>query len=640
MPLGIQFTSWVEYYNSLASGSVVNKGKLEQMLKIFDSSSSPAETKRAMTRNSDLVFLARTGLNKTLGLFHRFDTSGGTLVDPVETCAVILGLNRNNAILVSPDTETLFKDPHATAYSVAKREDIMACTTAEMVSALTDSDTQSIRARNFIPVPPFLIRPVSIAIEASNGDPKTILLASITAIKEFDELNKDNATFTEKAAVKCKLFVHWLYVAMHDEAENGIAQIHFALCPNEGLVSKAKRFEQDLFAQPQAPQPQVTQALVAPLEQLAATTRTTQEAMLKWSSIKENDAAGTEKSFSKIPASYKHMILNACSVGEAQPSKVGDRALEFFKLPGIRQAHIHLNSLLDSKGIRVSVSHAAANALFCGAFKWSNLLTPSGLSASVLDTESFLRRDILRDAMVLEASTKFGISDEYVDKLTKTSIQFPVSSEELIERFKAMRELGTLFFETESFIAQFYISLVSWSTKSRRILDLRIAMDTKFIARFLVATDARVNLYLESCMRAESPMEIDRKYLDPRRICDDIEVNSFHYTLPSSVKLVSLDPAGAGSKRKADDPPRPQGKRVNNSKVVEAWKLRPGESYNEVFAHKVTEGPTLSMGCFGCHKYHNKGWCYSDCMNAKSHCTLTGDDFKKFDQRIKALRGE
>ena len=637
MPFGIQFTSWVEYYDSLPVSSAVNKGKMEQMLKSFDSSISAVDAKRAMTRNKDLVFLARTGLNKTLGLIHRFDSSGGTILDPDESCAVVIGLSRSNAILVSPDADTLFKEPHATAYKVATRERIMNCSTLEMVSELVDSDTQSLRARNFIPIPPFLIRPIATSIDSNKGNPGKILFDVIQAIKDFDEAHKDDASFTEKAAIKCKLFLHWLYVATKDDAENGIAQIQFAPCSDEGLMSNAKNFERANFAHPQDPQRQVTQALVAPLEQLAASSKTTQEAVLKSLLTHEKDSSSSDKSFSKIPASYKNMLLNACSVGEAQPSKMGEEAMEFFKLSGIKQAHIHLNSLLESRGIRVSVSHAVANALYCGAFKWSNLLTPSGFAASVLETESFLRNDILRDAMVLEASTKFGISDEYVDKLTKTSVQFPTTSEDVIERLKAMKELSTLFFQTESFIAQFYINLVNWATKCRRILDLRIAIDPKFIARFLVATDSRVNLYLDSCMSAECPLTVSHRYLDSRKLCEDIEVNEFHYALPPSVKSVSTTPI-AGSKRKADE--RNQGERVNNSRMVEAWKLRPGENYTEVFGHKVTSGPILSMGCHGCHKYHNRGWCYTDCHNKKSHCTLTGDDFQAFDNRVKAIRGE
>ena len=96
-------------------------------------------------------------------------------------------------------------------------------------------------------------------------------------------------------------------------------------------------------------------------------------------------------------------------------------------------------------------------------------------------------------------------------------------------------------------------------------------------------------------------------------------------------------------KRKADqdkDKDERISERVKNQNPVEAWKLRADEDYTTVFRHKVKGGPKLSMGCHGCHKYHNKGWCYSDCDNAASHCILVGDDFDKFDARIKALRGE
>ena len=76
--------------------------------------------------------------------------------------------------------------------------------------------------------------------------------------------------------------------------------------------------------------------------------------------------------------------------------------------------------MLESKGIRFSIPHSFVNSLFCGAFKWTNLATPSVFAESVLGTESYLRNDFLREAFVLEAATKFNISKYHVEKLTKT----------------------------------------------------------------------------------------------------------------------------------------------------------------------------------------------------------------------------
>ena len=646
MPLGLHFTSWYEYYDALPASSVVNKGRMEQMLKSFDHSLSADEAKAAMTRNQDFVFLARTGLNKTLGLFHHLEVSGGTIIDPEEDCAFFVGLDQTNAIIASPDASVLFRAPSPEAYEVAKREDIMNCTSLQEVENLQASTSQSIRARNFIAVPPFLVKVLGDSIETNKEDTNKIFWDVIVAIKEFDEAHKDDADFKEKASMKCKLLLHWLFVASRDDAANNrIDQIHFAICTNEGIMAKMREFEKKHFSQTDNQQAQVAQALVAPLEQLAASSKTTQEALLKMSATQDRSSSSStsEKSFAKIPESYRNMLLNASSVGEARPSALTEEAMDFFKQSGIKQAHIHLNSLLDGKGIRVSIPHSVVNALFCGAFKWSNLATPSGFAASVLETESYLRNDVLRDAMVLEASTKFEISDEYVEKLTKTSIQFPTTSEDLIERFKAMRELSSFFFPVESYITQFYIQLANWNLRYRRIIDLRVAMDSKFIAKFLVATDNRVNMFLEECMKAEDPTEISPRWLNASNICESIEMNEFYYTLPASVKLVTRSSDEKNRKRKADqdtEKERRTSERVTNQNPVEGWKLREGEDYSTVFRHKVKGGPRLSMGCHGCHKYHNKGWCYSDCDNAASHCVLVGDDYTKFDARVRALRGE
>ena len=48
----------------------------------------------------------------------------------------------------------------------------------------------------------------------------------------------------------------------------------------------------------------------------------------------------------------------------------------------------------------------------------------------------------------------------------------------------------------------------------------------------------------------------------------------------------------------------------------------------------------LSVDCKGCHKWHNKCFCFDDCTNVKSHIKLHGDDYTKFDKYCKECRGE
>ena len=45
-----------------------------------------------MSKNK-IVYLAKIGLNKSLGLVHHVDVEGGTIGDPVKECAFIVELN-------------------------------------------------------------------------------------------------------------------------------------------------------------------------------------------------------------------------------------------------------------------------------------------------------------------------------------------------------------------------------------------------------------------------------------------------------------------------------------------------------------------------------------------------------------------
>ena len=134
----------------------------------------------------------------------------------------------------------------------------------------------------------------------------------------------------------------------------------------------------------------------------------------------------------------------------------------FFSLPNSKSDHIHLNSLLESEKIRCSMSRAMDNHLFVASFCWSNIIRPSGLASSVLTTESYLKTDVLNEAMVIDVSTRFKISDEYISKLTETTIMFPESCEDVIERFKGIKVLANFFFEADNVITQAYISILNW----------------------------------------------------------------------------------------------------------------------------------------------------------------------------------
>ena len=77
-----------------------------------------------------------------------------------------------------------------------------------------------------------------------------------------------------------------------------------------------------------------------------------------------------------------------------------------------------------------------------------------------------------------------------------------------------------------------------------------------------------------------------------------------------------------------------------NSTLLNEWKIKPSESWDDIFMNKTSISSILSMGCRACLKFHVKWMCYIDCRHKAAHTVLQGDDKVKLDNYIKVLRGE
>ena len=71
-----------------------------------------------------------------------------------------------------------------------------------------------------------------------------------------------------------------------------------------------------------------------------------------------------------------------------------------------------------------------------GSFLWSNTLTPSGLASSVITSSDVIRNDVLQEGIVLDYSTKHEMSNNSLNKLTKTQVLFPTNVDTSFENLK------------------------------------------------------------------------------------------------------------------------------------------------------------------------------------------------------------
>ena len=101
---------------------------------------------------------------------------------------------------------------------------------------LKDNKSESYRARIFIPIPPFLMYPIRLEISVYQGNTERILLDVISSIKLFDSLHDSDNEYKEKAAVKCKPLLLWVYVTIRAVETEGVYKVQSEPCSNVELV--------------------------------------------------------------------------------------------------------------------------------------------------------------------------------------------------------------------------------------------------------------------------------------------------------------------------------------------------------------------------------------------------------------------
>ena len=70
---------------------------------------------------------------------------------------------------------------------------ILSKTTVEEADALQDSQKVTFKPRNFIPIPPFLLKLIQYSISKSTGDSRVVLVKCVKSVKDFDTKHANDA---------------------------------------------------------------------------------------------------------------------------------------------------------------------------------------------------------------------------------------------------------------------------------------------------------------------------------------------------------------------------------------------------------------------------------------------------------------
>ena len=142
---------------------------------------------------------------------------------------------------MSPDIETLCKKPIGAAVLVPTITQIVSTTIVEQEYAIQDSQTVTFKPKNFILIPPFLLKPIQDLISKSNGYSRVVLVKCVKAVKDFYTKHVKDAEYADKAKSKCKEIMFWLYLASQNN--NEIDAIQVTGCNNEKVASELKKIK-------------------------------------------------------------------------------------------------------------------------------------------------------------------------------------------------------------------------------------------------------------------------------------------------------------------------------------------------------------------------------------------------------------
>ena len=330
------------------------------------------------------------------------------------------------------------------------------------------------------------------------------------------------------------------------------------------------------------------------------------------------------------------MIKVMSSVGKVTALDITDNANEFFKSSSILNVEILLNTIMETKKIEWSITTSMAMSLLHGSFFWTNSMTPSGLTCSIINSEDIFWTNILQEGMVLDYSTTFKMSSVSLEKLTKSQVLFPTDTEGMIKCLRSLQALIKFFFSERSYPAQGLTYLVKHCINNKMLLLTKTYLNNEFITKFAPSMIDYIN---RSCCNSDFVQETNLELMNYTSLFQDISLSRFNYHLPLNIKPIQKRTSNSSSN---SDKVKRQ-KRINqvrNNNIVADWELWQNEKWETVFHSKSRDNPVLSVGCAVCLEFQVKGVCYTDCALVVSHKELSGNDKDLTNKYIQKLRGE
>ncbi len=615
----------------------------------MDAGKLEVEKIKNLTDNQNNVFLL-ADWNRKIRILHSPKDFGGTLLRPTHKVACLTGIGRS-ALCVQINV--------ASAVSVCKmntptREELANCATADDIQNLPLPDDQpdenglfSYEGANIMIPAPWLRDAI---INADSNDPFEIIPIAIAVAQAYDDAHPELPD-ENKAIVHADDFCSWAWgVGMNRvpevrvdinaddiEMETYRASRH-ADCISETVDAATAQNEIARSAENTDVLKQLAASIARQTEESATSNELRKDEINR---RKEHDEEKKDRTKKYLHSSVIKMLKNAAATSKMDLDPELPEACKLFLNASTHgHAEQELSHQFESLNLHdVRFAPGVVQCLYLGEFIYGNSSSPSNFTVF-----AFYEQPPLSDAKQANY-LMCHLINENGQKQSVDEIKASLKQEVIVPR--DFNELGTqlqyyvgaveIFFGTESRLRIELNKLLHFLGKYKKHFRDAIALDEWFPARFLLAVDRRIQLFLAACKSEDNRYYVDDKFLDFSDITNSILFGNFRMPLPSTFKKVIIETsapkrtsdeeaaATGGKKQKSGEDKADTKKKaasVKNNDQHEAFKLRESEVWKKTFktAH-ANDRPSWDgeKSKKMCIRYHILGNCFEDCDRRESH---------------------
>jgi hypothetical protein len=178
----MQFPKWQAFLDSRPSNEAGNKNS--PIFTTAWSALTANDVKLAMISNDDTLAVTAVNANNKVVVMHSFKNLAGTLLNPTNKFACLIGSGRVASAVIVDKTFLLLPLDITTPTYIT----IISCLDEQEIGAIahpaqTNNDPNNLRCSASFLLAPWVLRAI---LEADSNNPATLLLATNDAANEFD----------------------------------------------------------------------------------------------------------------------------------------------------------------------------------------------------------------------------------------------------------------------------------------------------------------------------------------------------------------------------------------------------------------------------------------------------------------------